>query len=161
MTFEIDAKRGVAKSYGPRVTDGKFGAYHATDGIVHKAMWDFAYNGLPAAGTNKLQFSIPANSTIVSAKLFVDSAFTSTSGLTDLVVGLYKSDGTVISADGLVTAVNATEATIAVADSVITGTGALVGKTIGAVAGELVVAPSTADLLTGTGRVVVEFTLNS
>ena len=161
MSFETDAKRGVLNSYGPRVTNGKFGAYHTTDGLLQTAMWDFAYNDLPAGSTSKLSFSIPANSTIVSAKLYVDSAFTSTSGLTDLTVGLEQADGTDIDVDGLVTAAQATEVTLAVADSVIVGAGALVGKTVGAAAGELVIIPSTADLLTGTGRVVVEFVKNS
>lgn len=161
MSFELDSKRGVYNSYGPRVTDGKFGAYHETSGLVQKAVWDFSYNNLPAGGTSKLQFSIPANSTIVSCRFYVDSAWTSTSTLTDLTIGLEQADGTDIDLDGLVTAVNADQTAIAVADSVITGSGALIGKTIGAAAGELVVTPSTADLLSGTGRVVVEFVKNS
>lgn len=161
MSFETDAKRGVINSYGPRVTNGKFGAYHDTSGLVQKAVWDFVYSDLPAGGTSKLQFSIPANSTIVSAKLYIDTAFTSTSTLTDLTVGLEQADGTDIDLDGLITAVDADQTAIAIENSVITGSGALVGKTIGTVAGELVITPSTADLLTGAGRVVVEFVLNS
>jgi hypothetical protein len=161
MSFETDATRGVINSYGPRTTNGKYGAYHTTDGIVHKAMWDFVYSDLPTGATTKLNFSIPANSTIVSAKLFVDTAFTSTSTTTDLTVGLEQADGTDIDLDGLLTAVNADQTAIAIADSVITGSGALVGKTIGAAAGELVIQSSAADLLTGAGRVVVEFVKNS
>lgn len=161
MTFETNAKLGVVGSYGPRTTDSKFGGYLETSGIVQKALWDFSYNDLPTAGTSKLQFSIPANSTIVSAKLFIDTAFTSTSTTTDLTVGLEQADGTDIDLDGLVTAVNADQTAIAVENSVITGSGALVGKTIGAAAGELVIQSSAADLLTGAGRVVVEFVKNS
>jgi hypothetical protein len=161
MTFEIDAKRGVANHYGVRTTNGKFGAQQSTkNGIVKSAVWDFDYSDLPNYGSNGLQLSIPANATIVSAKLYVDVAFTSTSTTTDLDIGLYTAAGSAIDADGLITAANASQTTIAVANSVITGSGDLVGKGIGASAGELVVTPSAADLLTGAGRIVVEYIYN-
>jgi hypothetical protein len=159
MTFEIDAKRGVANHYGVRTTNGKFGA-ETCDDLVKWAVWDFKYDDLPAAGTNNLQFSIPANATIISAELIVDTAFTSTSTTTDLTIGLATSAGVEIDLDGFITAANATQTTIAVANSVITGSGALVGKGIGAAAGELVVTPTVADLLTGAGRVVVKYVYN-
>ena len=161
MTFEIDAKRGVLNHYGVRTTSGKFGAQQSTkEGIVKSAVWDFDYTDLPAAGTNGLQFVIPANATIVSAVLYVDVAFTSTSTTTDLAIGLATSAGAEIDLDGLVTAANATQTTIAVENSVITGSGALVGKGIGAAAGELVVTPTASDLLTGKGRIVVQYVYN-
>jgi hypothetical protein len=159
MTFEIDAKRGVANHYGVRTTNGKFGA-ETCDDLVKWAVWDFKYDDLPNYGSNNLQFSIPANATIISAELIVDTAFTSTSTTTDLDIGLYTSAGAAIDADGLITAANATQTTIAVANSVITGSGALVGKGIGAAAGELVVTPTANDLLTGAGRVVVKYVYN-
>jgi hypothetical protein len=158
MSYEIDAKRGVANHYGARTTDGSKGAQQSTcNGIVKSAVWDFAYNNLPASGTSNLQFVIPANATIVSAKLYVDVAFTSTSTTTDLVVGLYNSAGVAIDADGLISASEATQTAIGTAGNVVTGAGALVGKTIGAAAGELVVAGTDTDLLTGKGRIVVEY----
>jgi len=158
MTYEVDAKRGVANHYGVRTTDGSKGAQQSTcNGIVKSAVWDFAYNNLPAAGTNNLQFVIPANATVVSAKLYVDVAFTSTSTTTDLVVGLYTGAGVAIDADGLVSASEATQTAIGTAGNVVTGAGALVGKTIGASAGEVVVAPTVDDLLTGKARLVVEY----
>lgn len=161
MGIEIDAKRGVANHYGVRSTTGQYGSQQSTcQGVVKSAVWDFTYATLPTQGTNNLQFVIPANATIVSAKLIVDTAFTSTSTTTDLEVGLYTSAGVAIDADGLLTAVNASQTAIAVANSVVTGTGALVGLGIGASAGELVVAASSADLLTGSGRVVVEYIYN-
>jgi hypothetical protein len=159
MTFEIDAKRGVANHYGVRTTNGKFGA-ETCDDLVKWAVWDFKYDDLPNYGSNNLQFSIPANATIISAELIVDTAFTSTSTTTDLDIGLYTSAGAAIDADGLITAANATQTTIAVANSVITGSGALVGKGIGAAAGELVVTPTVADLTAGAGRVVVKYVYN-
>lgn len=157
MGFEIDAKRGVANHYGARETNGKFGGQQNSSTIIKSAIWDFDYNDLPSAGTNNLQFVIPANSTIVSARLYVDVAFTSTSTTTDLVVGLYTSAGAAIDADGLLAATDATQTAIGTAGNVVTGAGALVGKSIGASAGELVVAPTVDDLLTGKGRIVVEY----
>ena len=160
MTFEIDSKRGVANHYGVRATDGKYGGQLASNGEVKKAEWDIVYNDLPVAGTNNLQYSIPANSTIVSAKLYIGTAWTSTSTTTDLLVGLEQADGTDIDVDGLIAATEATQATIAVANSVISGAVGLVGKTIGAAAGELIVAGSASDLLTGTAKLVVEYKTN-
>ncbi len=123
-------------------------------------VWDFDYNDLPNNGSNGLQFVLPANATIVSAKLYVDVAFTSTSTTTDLNIGLYTSAGVAIDADGLIAAAEATQTAIGTAGNVVTGAGALVGKTIGTAAGELVVAPSVDDLLTGAGRIVVEYVYN-
>jgi len=161
MGFETTAIRGVMNHYGPRTTDEKFGGQSSTAaGIVKEAIWEFSYNDLPTYGSSNMQFSLPANATVVSAKLVVDTAFTSTSTTTDLEVGLYTGAGVAIDADGLITAVNASQTTIAVANSVITGSGALVGVGIGAAAGELKVTASAADLLTGAGRVVVEYIYN-
>ena len=157
MTYEVDAKRGVANHYGVRTTDGSKGPQSQSDALFKKAVWDFDYNNLPTYGSSNLQFVIPANATIVSAKLIVDVAFTSTSTTTDLVVGLYTGAGSAIDADGLVSASEATQTAIGTAGNVVTGAGALVGKSIGASAGELVVAGTDTDLLTGAGRIVVEY----
>jgi hypothetical protein len=160
MTYEVDAKRGVANHYGVRTTDGSKGAQSQSVGLVKQAVWDFDYNNLPTYGSSNLQHVIPANATIVSAKLIVDTAFTSTSTATDLVVGLYTGAGVAIDADGLVSASEATQTAIGTAGNVVTGAGALIGKTIGAAAGEVTIAPTTDDLLTGAGRLVVEYVYN-
>jgi len=157
MTYEVDAKRGVANHYGVRTTDGSKGAQSQSVGLVKQAVWDFDYNNLPTYGSSNLQFAIPAGATIVSAKLYVDVAFTSTSTATDLVVGLYTGAGSAIDADGLIEADEATQTAIGTAGNVVTGAGALIGKTIGASAGEVTIAPTTDDLLTGAGRLVVEY----
>lgn len=158
MGFENAAGLSVNNHYGPRSTDESFGGMSSTcKGIVKEAIWQFEYNRLPDAASTNMHFSIPAGATIVSAKLIIDTAFTSTSTTTDITVGLQKADGTEIDNDGLITAANATQTTIATAGNVITGSGALVGTTIGAAAGELVVAGSDTDLLTGAGRVIVEY----
>jgi hypothetical protein len=161
MAIELDSKRGVTTNYGVRTTTGQFGRQESTKmGIVKSVVWDFTYLTLPTASTSKLQFTIPANATIVSAKLVIDTAFTSTSTTTDLSVGLQTAAGAEIDNDGLLTTTNADQTAIAVANSIITGSGALVGKGIGATAGELVVTASVADLLTGSGRVIVEYIYN-
>ena len=158
MGFEIDSKRGVAASYGVRTTNGKFGGQQSTkNGVVKSAVWDFKYNDLPNYGSNGLQFTLPANTTIVSAKLYVDVAFTSTSTTTDLDVGLYTAAGAAIAASGLISASEATQTAIGTAGNVVTGAGSLIGKTIGGTAGELVVTPTVADLTAGQGRIVVEY----
>jgi hypothetical protein len=155
MTFEIDAKRGVANHYGVRTTNQKFGG-QVCDEVIKTAAWTFSYNDLPAGGTSKLHCVIPANAKILDAYLEIITAFTSTSTTTDLTIGLEQADGTDIDLDGLVTAANATQTTIA-SVGLIVGTGALVGATIGTAAGELVVTPSVADLLTGEARLVVQY----
>jgi hypothetical protein len=159
MGFEIDSKRNVANYYGVRTTSGKLGA-EACDDLVKWAVWDFDYNDLPNYGSTNIQQFIPANATIVSAELLVDVAFTSTSTTTDLDIGLYTAAGAAIDADGLITAANATQTTIGTAGNLITGSGALVGKTIGSTAGELVVTPTVADLTAGAGRVIVKYVYN-
>ena len=161
MGIEIDSKRGVAASYGVRTPTGQYGSQQSTkEGIIKSAMWSFTFNTLPTASTSKLNQVIPANATIVSARLVIDTAFTSTSTTTDLSVGLQTAAGAEIDNDGLLTTTNADQTAIAVANSIITGSGALVGKGIGATAGELVVTASVADLTAGTGRVIVEYIYN-
>lgn len=157
MSLELMAKTGVAAHFGPRTTDRKYGGQAPSDGLVKAAVWEFDYNDLSDNLNSNLPFTIPAGATIVSAKLIVDTAFTSTSTLTDLDVGLQQADGTEIDNNGLITAAEATQTAIGTAGNVVTGAGALIGKTIGSAAGQLTVAPTTADLLTGAGRVIVEY----
>ena len=163
MALETQLIRGVTKNYGTRETEGKYGSNHTRLDNIKLAKWVFDYDGLPDADTTNQGLSIPANSTIVSAKLRIVTAFTSTSTTTDLTVGLQQADGTEIDNDGLITAAQATQTTIAVVGSIIDGSsgtpGALIGKTIGAAAGELVVTPSVADLLTGRAEMLVEYIL--
>tara|TARA_R110002167_G_scaffold4763_1_gene22476 strand:+ start:151 stop:639 length:489 start_codon:yes stop_codon:yes gene_type:complete len=158
MTIEMAPIRGVANHYGTRTTRNKYGGQESTKmGVVKSAEWHFTYDDLPAALDSNLPQVIPANASIVSATLYVDEAFTSTSTTTDLTVGLEQKDGTDIDIDGLLTAANATQTTIGTAGNVIAGTGALVGVSVGANPGQLIVDSSADDLLTGKARCVVEF----
>ena len=157
MGYETAATRGVLVHYGPRATDMKFGGEVQGDTQIKTIVWDFNYDDLPVGDTTNLNKSIPANSTIVSARFNVVTAFTSTSTTTDMLVGLEQADGTDIDLDGFLTAAQLTQTAIAVVGGLTTGTGALVGTTIGAAAGELSVTLSADDLLTGRARVIVEY----
>lgn len=164
MGFESDSKRGVQNHFGARKTNLKFGgASLEGKGRAYVARWRFNYDDLPAGATSNLGVSIPANSTILSAKLNIITAFTSSSTTTDLTIGLEQANGTDIDLDGLITAAQATQTTIAVANSVIDGASgtpaALINATIGSAAGELVVTPSVADLTAGRAELVVEYLL--
>ena len=160
MGFELDSKRGVFQHYGVRTTDPQYGGL-TDDDIIKLATWTFDYNNLPTYGTSNLEMSIPANARIISAKLEIITGFTSTSTTTDLDIGLYTSAGVAIDANGLITAAQATQTTIATAGNIIDGSsgtaGALINATIGATAGELVVTPTVADLTAGRGRVFVQY----
>lgn len=161
MTQEIQAIRNVTKNYGSRDTNMKYGGRIENDNLRKTATWTFDYDDLPDAAAHNLDLSIPANSTIVGAWVRIITAFTSTSTTTDLTVGLQQSDGTEIDNDGLLTAAHLSQTTIAVAGALYDGStgtaGALIGFTIGAAAGELVVTPSATDLLTGRAEVIVEY----
>lgn len=165
MALETQLIRGVTKNYGTRETEGKYGANHTRLDNIKLAKWVFDYDGLPVNDATNQGLSIPANSTIVSAKLRIVAAFTSTSTTTDLTVGLRTAGASTedIDDNGLITAAQATQTTIAVVGSIIDGAsgtpGALIGKTIGSSAGELYVAPSADDLLTGRAEMLVEYIL--
>jgi len=156
MGFETMAKRGVQAFYGVRTTNSKFGG-NINDDVIKTAQWTFNFNELPTGATSNLGFSIPANATIVSANLQIITAFTSTSGNTDLEVGLEQADGTDIDLNGLLTTTNASQTTIGVVGANIAGTGALVGNTIGAAAGELIVSANDTDLTAGKARLIVKY----
>lgn len=162
MGFEVLAKRNVIAHFGQRKTNMKFGGV-VNDTKYRTVRWVFNYNDLPVGATHNADLSIPAGSTILSAKLRVLTAFTSTSTTTDLTIGLEQADGTDIDLDGLITAAQATQTTLAVVGSIIDGASGtpaeLIGKTIGAAAGSLVVTPTVADLLTGRAELTVDLLL--
>lgn len=156
MAFESTSGLGVLNHYGPRDTNQKYGG-ETPDDLIKTAVWTFDYDQLPAGGTNKLGMSIPAYAKILSARFEVLTGFTSTSTTTDLDVGLEQADGTDIDLDGFLTAAQLTQTVIATRGNFVTGTGALVGASIGAAAGELVVTPTVNDLTAGKARVIVQY----
>lgn len=148
MALENSAGINVLNHYGPRDVDAKFGGQAKSTGQIKRAEWQFDYSDLPTYGSTNLQFAIPANATIVKSTWITGTAW---AGGTSLNVGLYQGNGTVIDADGLDAAITPTTA-----GAVIDGDGALVGKTIGANAGELTVA-ATGTYTAGTATVIVEY----
>lgn len=157
MGFETDSKRGVLTHYGPRETNASYGGKTNRKGAIKEAVWTFDYDQLPDAATNKMGVSLPAYSKIISSRFEVLEAFTSTSTTTDLDVGLQQADGTEIDNNGLNAAAQLTQTAIATRGNFYLGAGALIGTSIGAAAGELVVTPTADDLLTGRARVIVEY----
>lgn len=163
MAIETQTLRDVTKNYGSRPTDMKWGGRIDGNSYIKTALWTFDYDDLPSNASHNLGQVIPANSTIVNAYLRVVTAFTSTSTTSDLTIGLRSASATSedIDDDGLLTAVHCESAIIAVAGQLADGStgtaGALVGTTIGATDGELYVAVSVDDLLTGRAEVYVEY----
>jgi hypothetical protein len=73
MTIELAPIRGVANHYGVRTTDNKYGGQESTkEGIVKSAEWSFSYDNLSTTLNSNLAQTIPANASIVEAKLYVD-----------------------------------------------------------------------------------------
>lgn len=163
MAFEKNLIRNVFNHYGPRRVDQHFGG-QVNNEIVKRAVWTFDYTqlgtsiGVDVVGsTQSLEYSIPANSTIISAGFQVITAWVSTSTTSDLDVGLEQADGTDIDLDGLLTAAQLTQTVLAVVGGYTVGAGALVGKTIGTAAGELIVTPTVDDFTAGKARLFVEY----
>ena len=163
MGLETQAKRGVFNSYGVRSTTERFGG-QVDDDIIKTATWTFTATGAGKAidlpiGSTGLDLIVPAYAKIISATFEVITAFTSTSTTTDLDVGFVKaSDGTTeIDLNGLLTAAVLTQTAIATRGNYYIGNGALVGATIGANAGKLIVTPTADDLLTGKARIVLRY----
>lgn len=142
---------GVRNFYGPRGADKKFPAHIKTEGYTKQIVLDFAFDDLPTySADGSMAIEIPADSFIVSSKLHVKTACV---GGTDYDFGLYTSAGVEIDLDGLDAAVAAASLT---EDAWIVGDGALVGATIGAAAGQLVVT-ETGTFTAGECRLIVEY----
>lgn len=167
MSIEKNLIRNVFNHYGPRRTDPHFGGQISNE-VIKTIQWTFDYTNIgTTVGTDvvgsvqALEYSIPANSTILSAKLQVITAWVSTSTTSDLTIGLEQADGTDIDLDGLITAAQATQTTLGVAGSIIDGASGtpagLIGFTIGTAAGELIVTPSADDFTAGKARLIVEY----
>jgi hypothetical protein len=153
MGIEVAGVRGVAVQYGPRNTLGKYGRKGVEDGVVKSAEWVFDYNDLPEPSEGGLEFVLPAYAKIVSAKFETLVAF---AGGTSLNAGLQKSDGTEIDDDGLFTTTNLAVANVNARGKTVAGSGALVGGSVGADAGELVV-EATGTFTAGKGRIIVQY----
>lgn len=92
MSLEIGAVRGVAKNFGVRTTNPRYGA-RVDDDLIKTVIWTFNYDDLPVASTNKLTFSVPSGSIPLEAYFQVQTAFT---GGTSFDIDLVDSAGSAI-----------------------------------------------------------------
>ena len=159
MGYEIGSKRGVANHYGPRGTDNQYGGQDNSVGKVKEASWTFDYDKLPAYSASNLEMQIPANSTVLHAHIRVLTAAVS-SGTANLTVGLTATDGSVVDADGLIKATDATYARMQVKGLRQAGTGDYIAVLpVGAKDVEITVA-SAAALTAGRFELVVQYQYN-
>ena len=144
---------GLIVGFGVRDVEDERAGVTNTAGNVEEVVLDFAYDDLPTNGENDGRIlSIPANSLILSSKLYVKTA---AAGGTSYTIGLAQADGTAIDADGLHTAAQLVTASLT-AGAWLVGAGALVGAEVGAADGQIVVA-DTGTYTAGEYRLVVEF----
>lgn len=155
---------GIGYIFGPRNSDSLRGKKLAKVGGLTEIVIDFEYTDLPklasisygaatSAASSTAYANIPAGSKIVSAELYILTAF---AGGTDLTVGLDRQDnGIAIDTDGLVDATDGAVANLT-ADNVVTGTGALVGASIGSNAGVIVV-DDNGTFTAGKAKLVVTY----
>lgn len=154
MGYENSAGLGVRNHYGPREIVEKFGGEVSTSGLTKEAEWVFDYDDLPVYGTGgEMEVTLPAGAFIVSAKIEVLTAFAG-AGTETYNLGLNSDASTAIDADGIDAAVAIGALT---AGAWIDCDGALVGASIGAAAGQLVVVASAGTVTAGKARLIVEY----
>ena len=151
MTTQV--LNGVRNFYGPRGAEDKLPGLIKTEGYTKEMVVDFNYDDLPTySADGSMVLEIPADSFIKSARIHVKTASAGSSAVYNF--GLYESDSTVIDADGLDASV--AQATLA-EDAWIDCDGALVGASIGAAAGQIVVALASGSATGGSYRLIVEY----
>lgn len=157
----------VRQHYGKRTLTTRYGVVTSHNNILQVANYVFSWDDLPSAGEGELEFVIPAYSTPIRAYLEVVEAFAgsdSATASTDfIIVGLQQADGTEIDNDGLIKvgALTEIDARGDVVDHTATGDSggapALIGTSIGANDGQLVVQVDDGSLTAGVGRIIVEY----
>lgn len=163
MALESKSGLGTLNSYGPRSTEGKFGA-EVGDDVVKHVVYDIDYADLSstsAAAVTALDYVFPAGVIFLRCEYVVKEAMV---GPTAITAGTYlASDGTTAhDADGLMTAaVGVVTALDAVGDRVV-GTGALLTTGTGAgfattAATVLRILPTVAAATAGKMRVYVTY----
>ena len=149
----IEVLNGVRNWYGPRGAEDKLPALIKTTGYTKEMVIDFDWDDLPTySADGSMVLEIPADSFIVSSKVHVKTASAGSSAVYHF--GLYTSAGAEIDLDGLDASV--AQATLA-EDAWVVGDGALVGASIGAAAGQIVVALASGSATGGSYRLIVEY----
>jgi len=142
---------GVPNHFGRRIVEKKLPYYLPSDGLVKTLVYPFFYDDLAVVSASDVGNQlIPAHAFIKEAYIKVNTAF---AGGTSYNFGLYQADGTVIDLDGIDAAV--ATATLA-ANAWVNCNGALVGASIGAAAGQLVVA-ATGTFTAGNGKIIINY----
>lgn len=151
---------GLAQNYGTRAAEDTIPGSPSTYGSTSELILDFDYSTVANIGAVTTRGdipSIPAGAIILSAHLQVTADFTGAT--TGMNVGLEKADGsTAIDLDGFIVGsaigVNAN----LVAGANVVGDGALIGATVGDVAGYITVVEHGGGAFTaGAGRLVVRY----
>lgn len=152
----INADGLLVKSGVSEAQTSKAGEFE--DGLGNERIVEatISYTDLNAFGTDTVlsdTLSIPDGSRIVSATIYVETAFTS-GGSATLQIGLLRTDrSTAYDADGLVAATAVASLT---AGATITGSGALVNTTL-ANDGLLTATAGTANFTAGKARIQVRY----
>lgn len=148
---------GLLVKTGPdEATVAKAGVFEDMDGNNHIVEAVLSYGDFEAFGTDTIlsdTLIIPDGARIISANVYVETAFTS-GGSATLVVGLKRKDrSTAYDADGLV---GSTAVASLTAGATITGAGALVNTTL-AYDGLLTATVGTADFTAGKAKIIVKY----
>lgn len=155
LTVKFGTEKPLNKQYGGSVT-----SYGSRKVLTYR----FDYTNLPSFttdlnndGTNNgfsLQdVGVPAGASIESVKLKIGTAWTSG---TSLAVGSYQLDGTVIDADGYITATQGATANLTTG-ALITGTGADIGEHPHATEAAYTVVAAVGTFTTGDAVLVVDY----
>lgn len=154
---------GLTQHFGTRTSENQLARVPSTTGVVKEVVLDFEWDNLPGYdedanqdGTldafSGVQARIPPYAIILSARLLVKEAFL---GTTDLDIGLQTQAGAAIDDDGLVASAAAAGL---LANTLVTGAGALVGASIGANGGYI--RATEAGSTAGSARLIVEYVEN-
>lgn len=158
---------GSLNVYGPRTTEQDTPVYVPSS--LKRILMLPLVTTAGAAALNTMPDSadtvniIPAGSLIVAAYIKVDAAFTSTANATGVEVGLVKASdmSTEIDKNGLILESSEGVKAALTAGAWGIGTGALIGKNVGAFDAALFASwVGGTDTLTGTGVAVVEYIVN-
>jgi len=157
--------QGVPNHFGPRKSEVDSPIFVPASGLVETIVMPIYTTAGSAAmnvatDTDDTINVIPANSLIMSAYIYTEDAFTSTSSATGIDVGLVRaSDGsTAIDLDGLIDVGTEGAKAALTALSWNIGSGALIG--VETTAYDAIIVATWAggtDTLTGTGVVIVEY----
>lgn len=155
-TRELNSQ-GSVQHYGPREVNDGLGDVISTYGFVRQVELRHDFNqveaGLPVLNANvdAGTITIPANSIIVRAYYYVETAYVGATAT--LQLGVQTTAGGTVDADGIDTIAVAA----LTANAWIVNDGALVGATVGTADVQISIDSAVAAFTAGAGRLVVEY----